>query len=108
MEFVTKHGHTLEIAAITDQLYQEAARNVDARKSPDGAVANDVEFGAELARLAIISWKTASGEEPLREKKPGDARAVIKRTPGLSEYVLARAKEVKKAEAAGFEIDSGN
>lgn len=108
MEFKTKHGHVLDIQTITDQLYQEAARNVDARKSPDGAVANDVEFGAELARLAIVSWKTDTGEEPLRGLKPGEARATIKRTPGLSVFVLAKAKEAQKADAAGFEIDSGN
>lgn len=108
MEFITKHGHTLDIAAITDSLYQEAARNVTAKSGTERPIADDVEFGAELARIAIISWRTDTGEEPLRDKKPGDARAIIKRTAGLSEYVLAKAKEVKKADSAGFEIDSGN
>lgn len=108
MEFRTKHGHILDIQPISDQLYQEAARAVDYRKSPDGAIANDVEFGAELARVAIVSWKTDTGEEPLNGKKPGDARAVIKRTVGLSEYVLAKSKLVKQEESAGFEVDKGN
>ncbi len=108
MEFKTKHGHTLEIVAISDQLYQEAARNVGAKKGPDGPVADDVEFGAEVARLAIGSWRTDTGEEPLRGLKPGDARAVIKRTVGLSEYVLSMAKEARKEEGKGFEVEKGN
>ena len=108
MEFRTKHGHVLDIQSISDQLYQEAARAVDYRKSPDAPLANDVEFGAELARVAILSWKTESGEEPLKDKKPGEARVVIKRTVGLSEYVLAKSKLVKQDEAAGFEVEKGN
>lgn len=108
MEFVTKHKHVLEIQAITGDIYQEAARNVGAKKSPDGAVADDVEFTAELVRLAILSWKTDTGEEPLRGLKPGDARKVIKRTAGLAPYVLAKGSEVTEAEAAGFEVEKGN
>ena len=108
MEFVTKHKHVLEIQAITDHLYQEAVRNVDHRNSPDRPVANDVELGAELARLAIVSWRTDTGEEPLKDKKPGEARAIIKRTLGLSLWVMAKAKEAAKAADTGFELDSGN
>lgn len=110
--FETKGAGTFEITGIVPARVAEAGRQLKRDGIATDLSTSDLEssplLSAELARVCIVRWTMPDGTEPLAGLKPRAARELLLQRAGVIDFVVGRAREIEKEDAADLEVVTGN
>lgn len=110
-EVKTRGGDRFIIRSADAALLSEASRNLKRDgvrvKASDSDLHENIDFQAEVVRLAIVEWEHA-GELVKISPRPKEARQFLTEVPGLLNAVFNVARELADADASDMEIIAGN